>query len=141
MASVDGFLNGVADWGRADSHINAVILVGSQARGTATPTSDVDLVIITDNAPELLAEHEWARSFGILERWQEEEWGAVRSRRVWYADGLEVEFGFAPPAWLSEPLDEGTRMVVQPGFRVVYDPTGTVASRLRHALGSDAERP
>jgi len=42
---------------------------------------------------------------------------------------------------MTEPLDEGTRMVVQPGFRVLYDPPGTLASRLRRALGSDAETP
>jgi len=72
VVSVDGFLNCVADWGRSDSRITAVILIGSQARRTATPTSDVDLVIITDNAPALLAEHDWARSFGAVQRWQAE---------------------------------------------------------------------
>jgi predicted nucleotidyltransferase len=141
VASVDELLNWIADWGRSDSRITAVILVGSHARGAATPTSDVDLVILTDDPPRLLGEHEWARSLGSVRRWQDEDWGVVRSRRVWYADGLEVEFGFALPAWLAEPLDEGTRNVVQRGFRVVYDPTGTVASRLHRALDGEAERP
>ena len=141
VATVDGLLNRVAAWGRSDSRISAVMLAGSHARGTATSASDVDLVIITDNAPEFLADHGWARSLGIVQRWQDEDWGAVRSRRVWYADGLEVEFGFALPAWLAEPLDEGTRSVMRRGFRVVYDPRGTVASRLRRALDGEAETP
>ena len=141
MESIDDFLKHVAEWGRSDSRITAVILVGSQARGTATAASDVDLVILTDDPPGLLGQHEWARSLGSVQCWQDEDWGAVRSRRVWYADGLEVDFGFALPAWLAEPIDAGTRNVVQQGFRVVYDPTGTIASRLRRALGGEAERP
>ena len=141
LASIDELLKHVAEWGRSDSRITAVILVGSQARGTATATSDVDLVILTDDPLGLLGQNDWAQSLGSVLRWKDEDWGAVRSRRVWYADGLEVDFGFALPAWLAEPLDVGTRNVVQRGYRMVFDPTGTVASRLHHALAAGAETP
>jgi hypothetical protein len=129
------------EWALFEPRLRAILLVGSQARGTATAASDVDLVIITDHATELHADHAWTRFFGTAERWQAEDWGAVRSLRVWFADGLEMEFGFAAPSWLSEPLDQGTRKVVQHGFGVVYDPTGNVASRLRRALEGNADNP
>jgi hypothetical protein len=44
----------------------------------------------------------------------------VTSLRVWYADGPEVEFGFATPGWMASPLDDGTRKVLEDGFRVLY---------------------
>jgi hypothetical protein len=45
----------------------------------------------------------------------------VTSLRVRYADGLEVEFGFAAPDWAAAPLDAGTRRVLEGGVRVVFD--------------------
>jgi hypothetical protein len=41
--------------------------------------------------------------------------------RAWFADGLEVEFGFTTPDWAAAPLDEGTRRVVRDGLRVLFD--------------------
>ncbi len=141
MTEIADVVRHCAEWALFEPRLHAILLVGSHARGTPTPASDVDLVVITDSAAELLAEHEWTRFFGTAERWQEEDWGAVRSLRVWYAGGLEVEFGFAAPAWLSEPLDEGTRKVVEQGFGVVYDPTGRIASRLGRALEKGTRSP
>jgi hypothetical protein len=45
----------------------------------------------------------------------------VTSLRVWYADGLEVEFGIADRDWASAPLDAGTRRVLEEGLVVLFD--------------------
>ncbi len=47
--------------------------------------------------------------------------GRVTSLRVWYADGLEVEFAIADRAWASAPLDAGTRRVIEDGCVVLFD--------------------
>jgi hypothetical protein len=52
-----------------------------------------------------------------------EAWGRVTSLRVWYEDGLEVEFSLATPDWATSP-DDGTRRVVSDGLRVLWDPNG-----------------
>lgn len=47
VAMIERFLSAVVQWASAQPDIVAVALVGSHARGTAKPTSDVDLVILT----------------------------------------------------------------------------------------------
>jgi predicted nucleotidyltransferase len=113
--------------------IVAVFLVGSYARGAAGPDSDVDLVILSGQPGEWLRDTSWAARFGVVERTRAEDWGAVRSLRVWYAGALEVEFGFAAPAWLNLPLDPGTRAVLEAGYLLLYDPSGWAAGRLTQA--------
>ena len=51
-----------------------------------------------------------------------EDYGAVKSRRIHYHDGLEVEFGVTGRGWAQTPLDPGTRSVLAAGARVLYDP-------------------
>ena len=111
----------------------AVILVGSHARGAARPDSDVDLVILTPEQPAWFRDTTWAAGLGAVVRMSEEDWGAVRSLRVWYADGNEVEFGFAAPSWLDSPLDAGTGRVLDDGYRILHDPSGRAEARLREA--------
>jgi predicted nucleotidyltransferase len=111
-----------------------VILVGSQARGTARPDSDVDLVVVTETPADLVTDPGWTEYFGAVERQAGEDWGAVRSLRLWYRDGPEVEFGIAAPEWLAEPLDPGTRDVLRAGYRMLYDRAGDLEAALQAAL-------
>jgi hypothetical protein len=43
------------------------------------------------------------------------------SVRVWYLDGLEVEYGITDEDWASTPLDEGTRQVIADGMVVLFE--------------------
>ena len=52
------------------------------------------------------------------------EYGVVRALRVFYEDGLEVEFGLNPLQWASVPLDAGTRRVISDGMCILFDPVG-----------------
>lgn len=123
-SSIDALLSDVAAWAKGDPRIEAVALVGSYARGSAQPDSDVDLVILSAEAASFVEDTRWAARFGNVRRQEVEEWGAVTSVRVHYEAGSEVEFGFAGPAWASQPVDPGTRRVVRRGMRVISDRSG-----------------
>jgi hypothetical protein len=50
--------------------------------------------------------------------------------RVWYGDGLEVEFSLTDPGWASLPPDPGTQEVVSDGAQILFDREGTLAMLL-----------
>jgi predicted nucleotidyltransferase len=104
-----------------------VALVGSYARRAARPDSDVDLVIVCESPSAVLENAAWIGAFGRPIKSAREDWGRVTSVRVWYAGGLEVEFGVADAAWAEAPLDEGTRRVVQDGCLVLFARGGALS--------------
>lgn len=115
------FLEVIRIWGSEAGDIYAVILVGSHARGDARPDSDIDLVIIADSPEKFLIEQSWLENFGHPVKTEHENWGLVQSLRVWYVSGLEVEFGFTSKDWITEPLDEGTRHVLENGYLFIIN--------------------
>lgn len=117
----------VQTWAGTRPDVLGVALVGSHARQAAKPDSDVDLVIVCKAPSAYLENAAWTAAFGRPLRTGREEWGRVTSVRVWYADGLEVEFGVAGASWAEAPLDEGTRRVAQDGLVVVFDRGGAFA--------------
>ncbi len=116
-----GFIDHFVQWAAAQSEILAVALVGSHARNAAREDSDVDLVIITDEPQKYLAYTEWTGTFGIVAKQQREDYGRLTSLRVWYQNGLEVEYGITTRAWAQIPLDEGKRQVIENGMRVLFE--------------------
>jgi predicted nucleotidyltransferase len=48
IGSVERFLSEFRDWASSQPDIQAVALVGSYARGSATDASDVDLMIVAN---------------------------------------------------------------------------------------------
>jgi predicted nucleotidyltransferase len=98
-----------------------VLLVGSYSRNAARADSDVDLVILANEPARYLDSISFAVNFGRITKWQKEDWGKVTSMRVWYEEGLEVEYGFALPSWAAEPLDEGTKRVLDNGALVIFE--------------------
>jgi predicted nucleotidyltransferase len=118
---VSAFLEQFRIWGSKADDISAVILVGSYARGEARLDSDIDLVIIAESPERYLLEQSWLENFGQPLKTQHEDWGLVQSLRVWYGSGLEIEFGFTSNAWIAEPLDGGTRKVLEDGFHFIIN--------------------
>ncbi len=118
---VQPFLDSLVEWASTQSEVEAVALVGSYARGAATESSDVDLMLLVRDPAAYLADRRWLAEFGHAERHTTEEYGPVTSLRVWYLGGLEVEFGFATPDWAMPPLDEGTRAVIEAGSRILFE--------------------
>lgn len=111
-------------WAASEPLIDALLVVGSHARGAQTPSSDLDLVVVTRDVQHYI-ERPQTLAFGHkIQKHQLEHYGACTSLRVWYADGPEIEFGFVSPDWLSLPLDAGTEAVLQAGYLILLDKAG-----------------
>ena len=121
---IDRFLTEVGEWAKKQPDITGVLLVGSHARGQARQDSDVDLVILSQVPRHYLEEVSFVEQFGHPLRLEEEDWGALTSLRVWYEEGLEVEFGLTRPEWAALPPDPGTREVVADGALILFDREG-----------------
>lgn len=138
--NVTPFLEAFGSWASARADIEAVALVGSHARGAATEGSDVDLVVLTPNVAGYVRELSWVSLFGDPSECAEEDWGRLTSVRVFYREGLEVEYGFSTPDWAGSPVDAGTAAVVSDDMKILYDPQG-VLDRLRREVSSDQREP
>ncbi|HEV2706790.1 MAG TPA: nucleotidyltransferase domain-containing protein [Pyrinomonadaceae bacterium] len=135
---VSAFLEAFCCWARGQPDVEAVVLVGSYARDAASEGSDVDLVVLTSSVDKYLRERSWVSLFGEAAEWREEDYGRLTSVRVFYGEGLEVEYGFAAPDWAELPVDAGTRRVVTDGMRVLYDPQGII-ERMQREINSSGE--
>lgn len=125
---ISSFLTQVSDWAARQPDILALALVGSHARGAATETSDVDLVILAQDPSRYLEDQGWLEKFGLAQSVQLEPYGKLTSIRVWYADRLEVEYGLTGEEWAADPLDPGSRRVMEGGMRVLFE-RGDLLSR------------
>jgi len=112
---ISNFLDHVRDWVAHQPTIAAVALVGSHARGEARPDSDIDLVLLCEDPHAFVAHTSWIHSFGAVERCHTEDWGMVTSLRVYYTEGLEVEFGMTTLAWAALLVDPAAQDVVSHG--------------------------
>ncbi len=129
-AVLDRWIESVRSWAGNREDVIGVLLVGSYARGVPTPSSDIDFVVLVSEVGPYLLDHGWARTFGVVTREEYEDWGQVRSLRVWYEGGVEIEWGLTTLAWVGDPLDPGTRRVLRDGYRIIFDRDGVLSSRL-----------
>ena len=116
------FLKAFDCWARAQRDIVGVALVGSHARDTANEDSDVDVIILTSEVDKYSLDQLWISQFGAVQRCEPENWGRVKSLRVFYKDGTEVEYNFSTRDWASIPVDAGTYNVVADGMKIIHDP-------------------
>lgn len=118
---INSFFQCVAEWAKQDKYIISVLLVGSYAHGTNTVNSDIDLVIVSTNKLNMLNNTNFIEQFGSVISKQIEYYGNCTSIRVWFTNGLEVEFGIVEPSWLDLPLDKGTKKVLDDGYKIIID--------------------
>lgn len=128
---VDRLLTTVVTWSDRQHDIDGLALVGSWAKGTARPDSDLDLVLITTHPQTYrrngawMTEIPWSEAGFELASWQDKDYGAIWSRHLLLSPDAEVEMSFCSPGWASvAPMDEGTREVVTPACRVLTDKKG-----------------
>ena len=117
-------IDAVSVWARSREDIVGLALIGSYARDTARPDSDVDFSILSAKPASLIDNQDWTARFGVACKTMTEQYGPTCSVRVFYEHGWEVEFGVADPSWARVPLDSGTRRVISDGIRILYDPAG-----------------
>lgn len=115
------FLNAFIAWASPQEDVQAIALVGSYARGEARDDSDIDLVLLTDEPQKYLEDVKWIERFGVTQKHQTEDYGKLISLRVWYQNGVEVEYGLTTPEWAALPLDAGTQEVIRGGMVVLFE--------------------
>ena len=111
----------VTSWATTRLDIRCVALVGSHARGSARPDSDVDFVIVCETPAQYVQEVTWVGRFGIAHSVSVEDWGRLQAVRAFYSDGLEADYGFTSLEWVALPLDVGTVEVLEDGAIVLVD--------------------
>jgi uncharacterized protein len=132
---IELILRVVLAWATAQPKIRAVALVGSHARGTSGPGSDIDLLLLATDADRIRADTTWVteidwHAIGTRpQRWRDEEYDAAWSRRIWLADcRWPVELTFASLIWANaDPLGAGTQRVISDGCRILHDPDALLA--------------
>ena len=134
QSQADQFIDEFIEWAGSQPDIQAVALVGSYARQAASEESDLDLVILTDQAEQYLNFQVWLHNFGTVKGRQEENYGKVTSLRVWFDENIEIEFGFTTPDWATLPVDEGTGRVVKDGMCVLFERTPLLSSMQAEVL-------
>jgi aminoglycoside 6-adenylyltransferase len=122
-----------ADWAWRQAAIQAVIIVGSQARSNhpADEWSDLDLVVFASDAVSYLRDSIWLNTFGVVIAAVDNPFG--QHDREWialYDDGAKLDVAFlsidpAATPTLQAMLDAFPYPdVLQRGVRVLVDKTG-----------------
>lgn len=131
------FIKQVTKWAEKHPDISGALLVGSFARGNAQPESDIDICLLTSKTDQFIKDDTWLQAFGVPKKIDHEDWGAVKTLRTFFTDGVEVEFNFADSSWAStNPIDSGTFKVVSDGSRILYDPSGILAKLLKQVYAT-----
>lgn len=116
--NVPSFLKKLQTWVKDEPKILAIILVGSHARNEAKQKSDIDLIIICDDCASFPQDQSWVDQFGLVTSHKQEDWGLLQAVRVFFVDGLEVEFGFTSPEWLT---NKDSREILLKGNIILFD--------------------
>ena len=118
-------------WFQSRDDVLGLALVGSYARGTAKPDSDIDIVILSTTPQAYRTDMSWPSrlpwdEIGVtLKSTRDQEYGILWSRYVTLSSGQEIEYGFTSSEWASiDPVDEGTFQVMSAGHRILYDSGG-----------------
>lgn len=118
--------------GRPD--VRGVALVGSYARDAATPDSDLDLLVLTEDPDAYRAgdtwhaEVPWEEVGTAVSSFRDADYGRVWSRHLTLTNGPVVEMGFAPLDWArTDPVDPGSARIVRDGCLILHDPDGALA--------------
>lgn len=139
---VEALLRLLPRWASRRPDIQALALAGSWAYGAHTPTSDVDLILLSDEPALYIEGEDWVEELGGVALVGTRPWGAVTERRFVLKSGLEVELSVGEPSWASvEPLDEGTRRVASDGLKALYDPSGLLEKLLERCRHSASDSP
>ena len=122
------------DWAQAQPAIQAVIVIGSQARSVhaADKWSDLDLVVFTSEATAYLRDATWLTSFGTVIAAVSNSFG--QHDREWialYAAGTKLDVAFLSIDPVATPTLQAMLdvfpypSVLQRGMRVLVDKTGS----------------
>lgn len=134
ITEANAIVNAVTNWAVKRGDIRAMALVGSWARGNPHQVSDIDLLLLSDRVYEYRHCQEWLTEIGFggagyrLNSSESATYGVVWSRHVHLLPAAEVELAFAKCSWAqTEPVDGGTRGVVNDAFQIIFDKDGMLS--------------
>jgi nucleotidyltransferase-like protein len=132
----------ITDWAQRTPDLRALGMVGSQARGTPRPNSDLDLLILARRPRRYFSGTTWSGSIGFetagygVVSCAVVDYGPRRSYRFRLLPAAELELIFAPLAWACiNPIDPASARIVRDGLSVLVDKDG-LFHHLCIALGS-----
>jgi hypothetical protein len=124
----------VANWAITRADIRAMAMAGSWARGNPRPTSDLDLLLLSDLAPDYHRRTTWLSEIAFqnagfrIRSIESAIYGVVWSLHAHLWPAAEVELTFAKCSWAStDPVDSGTQVVVRDALQIVFDHDGSLA--------------
>ena len=126
MNKFETFKKKFTTWSINHDLIEGACIIGSYARGTQKPNSDIDTIIFTKNPNIFIKDKEWVNTFGKTKRILIEQWSKVTILRCFYFSGMEIEFGISTIDWTTVPVDKGTYRIVADGLIILHDPTGKI---------------
>jgi len=88
---IAGIIEAVTAWAHTRPDIQGVVVVGSWARGTSTMSSDIDIVLLTNDPATNIVSTGWWGFLGRAELIATRQWGPLTERRV----------AFPPRDWRS----------------------------------------
>jgi len=115
------FIEDFMRWATKRKDIRAAALVGSYAREELDKDTDVDLVIITDTPQKYITDTKWTRVFGKPITKKVEEYEKLTSLRIWYENGLEIEYGFTTREWTKTLKGNELKQIKEDGLRVLFE--------------------
>jgi uncharacterized protein len=118
---------GFTIWAREQCTCRALAVAGSWANNAARSTSDLDLLVLTDDFPGWTTHGAWLAElvqhlgFPCSEP-VSEAYGAATSWRAWLGRDAELELTIARLDWAKTcPIDPGTCRVVSDGISILVD--------------------
>lgn len=129
MDKIQIFFQQFNDWAVKEQNVIGAILVGSLARNAAKKSSDIDLMIVVRDPKVYLDDNSWINQFGQVKvnGTKDEDWGLVKTKRVFYENDIEAEFNFSTKEWVeTNPVDPGTKKVLTDGNKILVDKDGSL---------------
>jgi predicted nucleotidyltransferase len=133
-AEANAIVSVVTRWAIKRDDIRAMAFVGSWARGNQRQVSDIDLLLLSDRAHSYRGRRRWLSEIDFrgagyrLQSSADAIYGVVWSRHVKLLPAAELELTFAECSWArTDPIDGGTRGVVEDAFRIIFDKDGILA--------------
>jgi len=138
MRLADETLARIVEWANSRRDVQAVILLGSQARAEhkADQWSDIDVVLLVDDPDRYLGSAAWLDDLGSPLVTTVEAWalGGGLERRALFRSGMDVDFAFVEAAvapYLVAMTDEPqVQKILGRGFRVLVDKTDFIKATL-----------
>jgi hypothetical protein len=134
----------VSRWAQCQPDVAAAALVGSPARLAAGRDADLLVLIVTADPTRYRHDATWLGTIPWPSPtespavWHDAEYHAAWSRHVRLEGGTELALAFVALEWARrEPIDPGTRRVVDSGMRILWDPRH-VMTRLVESVALEA---